>query len=79
VPSRSRHPKKEVEEAVQRAEARGWRVKLGSGHCWATLRCPRTERSGCQFIVFSTPRNPGNHAKRILQALDDCDHVATDD
>ena len=29
---RPRHPKKEVEEAIRYAEARGWRIDVGGSH-----------------------------------------------
>jgi hypothetical protein len=31
---RKKHPKKEVEEALQYAEARNWRVEVGGSHAW---------------------------------------------
>jgi len=72
---RPRHPKSEVEEAVQYAITAGWRwLAGGGGHAWAVLRCSERTRDGCQVYVFSTPQNPGNHAKRIKSAVDRCTH-----
>lgn len=65
MPSRGRHPKKEVADAVAFAEARGWRRVPGTGHVWATLYCPHGGRDGCMVRVHSTPQDPASHAKHI--------------
>lgn len=71
----SRHPKKEVHEAIEYAMAAGWDLLLlGGGHAWGVLRCPEHSRDGCQVYVNSTPQNAGNHAKRIRDAVDKCEH-----
>src|SRR5438105_2279473 len=38
--ARPRHPKKEVEDAVRYAEARGWRCTAATAHAWGQLWCP---------------------------------------
>lgn len=70
-----RHPAKEVEDAIRYAEERGWVVvrAFGHTHLWGRLYC--CGRSGvglCQIGVWSTPRNPHGHAKRIRQVVDAC-------
>lgn len=75
--TRSRHPKKEIEEAVLYAESRGWTCFKGHSHCWGLLRCPYNEsdcRCGefCQLSVWSTPRVPENEARKIRRAVDGC-------
>ncbi|NUB11289.1 hypothetical protein GAY28_00390 [Azospirillum brasilense] len=75
--ARSRHPKKEIEEAVAYAESRGWKHVKGQGHCWGMLRCPNHNsecRCGqfCQTSVWSTPRVPENEAQKIYKAVDGC-------
>ena len=55
---RSRHPIKEIEAAVQAAEAKDWTVTSSHGHPWGILRCPHGARGGCQISVYSTPRDP---------------------
>jgi hypothetical protein len=73
--SRPSHPNKHIEEAVAYAESKGWRVNMSKkGHCWATLLCPQEDRDGCRMIVYSTPRNPENHAKQIRRKVDRCPH-----
>jgi hypothetical protein len=72
---RARHPKKEVEEALNEAEKAGWIVlPTSSGHRWGVLRCGEASRSGCQISIWSTPRNAGNHARQLLQAVGRCPH-----
>jgi hypothetical protein len=68
---RHRHRKKEVEEALQPAEAAGWMVvSTGAGHHWGVARCG----AGCSVSVWSTPRDAGNHAKDIRRGVDRCPH-----
>jgi hypothetical protein len=72
--ARPRHPNKEIEDAVQVAEAQGWTVKLSNGHAWGRLFCPLHNREGCIVSVWSTPRSAGNHARGILRAIERCAH-----
>ncbi len=66
-----RHPKKEVEEALRYCEKKGWEAKKTvAGHKWGVVRCGE----GCKVFVWSTPKNPGNHAKAIRRAPDKCPH-----
>ncbi|HEU5315665.1 MAG TPA: hypothetical protein VFX49_06110 [Chloroflexota bacterium] len=74
MPSRGRHPKKEVAEAIEYAESRGWRRRAGNGHVWATLYCPHAAPDGCKIRVHSTPQDPGSHAKRIRREVNSCPH-----
>jgi hypothetical protein len=72
--SRARHPHKEIERAVRYAEQRGWTVLMSSGHRWATILCTRRARDGCRHPVYSTPRNPEQHARRLVRLIDKCQH-----
>ena len=75
---RSRHPKKEVEEALQYAELKRWRVQESKGshtHVWGTLYCPLATRDGCKYRVYGTPRDAGNHANAIRRIVDRCPHT----
>lgn len=74
---RARHPKKEVEEAIRYAESLGWRVEVGSSHCWGRLYCPYNDaecRCGefCITSIWSTPKNPGNHARQLKRVVENC-------
>ena len=72
---KGKHPKKEVRDAIEYAEERGWRVvESGGGHVYCTLLCPLKSREGHRFFVHSTPQNPGNHAKRLKDLVDKCEH-----
>lgn len=69
---RKRHPSKEIEAVVKELESRGWTIVPGQGHAWGILRCPWNSsdcRGGtfCQMSVWSTPRNPGQFARRLRQ------------
>ena len=79
--TRSRHPKKEIEEAVAYAEAKNWTwVKPGkSSHAWGRLKCPKNGRDGCLLSVWSTPRSPQDHARDIIRAVDRCPTTHGDD
>jgi hypothetical protein len=74
------HPNKEIEKAVQYAEKLKWRyIKVGgSGHAWGRLLCPLEQREGCSMSIWSTPRDPENHAKQIRKRVDHCSHCKGD-
>jgi hypothetical protein len=74
---RPRHQKKEIEDAIQAAIDSGWRYQESgsSSHCWGTLLCPEASIDGHKFIVSSTPKNSGNHAKKIRKAVEKCIHI----
>jgi len=72
---RPRHSIKEVEAAVQYAEAMGWRCDHPRGH-WGRLFCAHADRDGCQVGVNGTPRNAEAHARQIKRAVDRCPHVS---
>jgi len=72
--ARPRHANKEIESAVRYAEQRGWRVLAGGSHAWGFLYCPEPSRIGCRVTVYSTPRNPEGHARRLQSLVDGCPH-----
>jgi hypothetical protein len=74
---RSRHPNKEIESAVRYAERLGWRFEHSTGHGWGRLFCPFATREGCIISVWSTPRGPQNHARRIRAKVDSCPHASS--
>jgi hypothetical protein len=82
--ARTRHPNKEVELALQYAEAHGWRIEVGGSHAWGKLYCPYNDkecRCGefCIASIASTPRNPSSHAKQIRRVVDNCTRHRNDD
>jgi hypothetical protein len=72
--ARTRHPDKEIEDAVSYAEAIGWKVVPIKGHGWGRLYCAHHDRDGCKVSVWSTPRSSGDHARDILRAVKRCPH-----
>lgn len=71
---RAKHTKKQVEAALQRAEAAGFRVEVGRGH-WGVIYCPGDQRGHCPPLsVSGTPKNADNEAKRIDRAVARCPH-----
>lgn len=72
--ARSRHSDKDVEEAVCYAESAGWRIEMSKGHPWARMLCEFSDRSGCIFSIWSTPKSGSQEAKRIRKLVDKCPH-----
>ena len=74
--TRSKHPNKEIEEAIKYAEEHGWTYKSSgkSAHAWGRLLCPLHTREGHQMSIWSTPRNAYNHAAQITRKVDSCKH-----
>lgn len=76
---RPSHPNKEIEAAVSHAEALGWRWSKVGGHAWGRLLCPHHDRDGCVLFIWSTPRNPENHARQLLRQVARCPHAKQED
>ena len=75
--ARKRHGKSDVEAALKHAESKGWRVEVGGSHAWGKIYCPYNDdscRCGefCITSVWSTPKNPGNHARQLRRVVDNC-------
>jgi hypothetical protein len=68
-----------LKKAVKYAETLGWRVEMSNGHASGHLLCPFARREGCIAAVWSTPKNPENHARHIRRDVDACDHESSDD
>ncbi len=67
------HPNKEIRAALAIAETAGWTVKKSGprAHAWGTIRC-RCGHQKCWMAIYSTPRNPQNHAKQIQRKVSAC-------
>ena len=78
---RKKHPNKEIEEAIRFAVKRGWRyLESGkSAHAWGQLLCPLADRECCRMSIWSTPRDPDNHAKQIKRNVKSCPHLHEED
>src|SRR3546814_20436072 len=75
--ARSKHPKPEIEAALQHAEEHGWTIKEGGSHAWGRMFCPyndETCRCGefCSPSIWSTPRSPGHHGKQLRRVVKTC-------
>ena len=71
------HPNKEIAAAIKYAEDNGWRIDVGGSHAWGKMYCPHNSsdcRCGefCKNSIWSTPKNPENHAKLIRRVVDNC-------
>ncbi|MFB6391633.1 hypothetical protein [Polymorphospora lycopeni] len=61
--SSGRHPKKEIADALRRADGAGLLVKqIHRGHRWGEVICTYCQ---ARRSVWTTPRDPGTHAKQI--------------
>ena len=74
---RRRHPKKEIEQAIQYAEEKRWRYRKAgkSAHIWGVLLCIEASRQGCRMNILSTPRSVEGHARQIRSRVDHCPHL----
>jgi hypothetical protein len=71
---RAKHPKKQVEAALKRAEGQGFRVETGRGH-WGVIYCPTSAEGKCPpFSVNGSPSSADNEAKRVDRFVARCDH-----
>ncbi|MET0255312.1 MAG: hypothetical protein ABW193_05940 [Luteibacter sp.] len=76
------HPKRDVEAALRHAENAGWRVTVGGSHAWGKIYCPYNDkdcRCGefCITSVWSTPKNPGSHARALRRVVDHCCSISS--
>jgi hypothetical protein len=81
---RRTHPDKDIEKALRYAEEAGWRVVRGGSHAWGKMYCPSNSkdcRCGefCVSSIWSTPKNPGVHARQIRRVVDNCTQRADDE
>lgn len=69
----AKHPNKHIQAALVYAQQHGWEIvaSVKSAHAFCRLRCLQgyTEH---QMSVWSTPKNPENHAKQILRKVKEC-------
>lgn len=71
------HPNAEIADAIKYAEDNGWQVKLSNGHAWGRIFCPYNDKDcrcgeHCITSIWSTPRNPRDHARKIRKVVDKC-------
>lgn len=82
IMSRKKHPNKHIEAALKHAEDNGWMIDDSGGHCWGKMLCPINAacRGGhwCMISIWSTPKNPQNHAKQLKSVVDKCESDEAD-
>jgi len=66
-----RHPNKDIRAALALAESRGWRFVASNGHPFGRIKCP-CGHPECQHSVWSTPKNPANHARHLERMVARC-------
>ena len=77
MPEIPRHPNKDIREAISYAVSRGWRIERAGprAHIWGRALCPGQSRAGHIFNIYSTPRNPTIHARKLQRYVDVCTHI----
>ncbi|MBB5775195.1 hypothetical protein HD596_001951 [Nonomuraea jabiensis] len=75
---RGRHQHNEINAAFKEARkiASLTVVESHNGHCWGWIECICGEEPQ---PVWCTPRNPGNHAKRLLRWIKNHSECAKDE
>ena len=63
-----------VEGTRSDAEKAGWAWRKVNGHAWGQLLCAHQDRDGCRISIWSTPRDPENHARQIRRVVNRCTH-----
>lgn len=69
----AKHPNKSIQAALEYAKKHGWEIVPSgrSAHSFCRLRCKQGHTEH-QMSIWSTPRNPENHAKQILRKVKEC-------
>lgn len=73
MPIANYHKDKAVNAAIELLVAQGWKYeKKGNGHTVACLKCDTSTtvkhaNNKCFIAVFGSPKNPTNHANKIMQ------------
>ena len=68
-----KHPKKEVNDALDYADQQGFDVgRTVSGHRWGRITCT----CGASVSIWSTPKSPHDHGRRLCRWVLKHDHHA---
>jgi hypothetical protein len=67
------HPNKHIRAALKYAESMGWTIRKSGprAHAWGVIYCSHGHGE-CWMSVYSTPKTPENHARRIRKIVDRC-------
>jgi len=66
------HPNEHIQAAIEYALSAGWHFRQGKGHAFGRLFCGTAGHHEHQMSVWSTPRNPENHAKQLYRKVNIC-------
>lgn len=68
------HPNKHIHAAIEYAISKGWHFVGGgsSSHCFGRIRCGIPAHQEHMMSIWSTPRNPENHAAQIVRRVEPC-------
>lgn len=77
---RKKHKIKEIEDVLQYAQTNGWIIEVhnrSKSHAWGVMKCLQNNTSCwngiyCTTSIWSTPKNPQNHAKQLKKIVDKC-------
>ncbi|MBM3996189.1 MAG: hypothetical protein FJ303_18860 [Planctomycetes bacterium] len=67
------HPNRHILAALKYAESFGWIIRKSRprAHAWGVIYSPH-RHSECWMSIYSTPKNPENHARHIRKTVDRC-------
>jgi arginyl-tRNA--protein-N-Asp/Glu arginylyltransferase len=72
-----KHPKKDVNDALDYADEQGFDIEQRrSGHAWGRINCGMC---GAFVSIWSTPRDPFNHGRNLRKWVDRHDHAADEE
>ncbi|KMJ45523.1 hypothetical protein ABLB69_09785 [Xenorhabdus khoisanae] len=67
-----KHPNQFIQAAIDYALYKGWKFRPSYGHAFGRLYCGTPNHPEHMMSIWSTPRNPENHAKQIIRKVDTC-------
>lgn len=80
-----KHPDKDINKAIKHAVECGWTVKKSNAQAkpWGIMKCPLNSKcrtgNSCSVSIWSTPRDPQNHAKMIFKVVDGCTGISNEE
>ena len=66
------HPNKHIQAASAYAISQGWLFRASNGHAFGRLQCALPQHREHMMSIWSTPKNPEQHAKQIRRKVDEC-------
>ncbi|NIC28596.1 hypothetical protein [Serratia plymuthica] len=66
------HPNKHIQAALSYAISQGWFFRSSNEHAFGRLQCSLPEHREHMMSIWSTPKNPEQHAMQIRRKVDQC-------